>query len=45
MGRMRKKFDRNRIIAEYRAMIRDAWIAIIVGAIIMIIIFATGPHA
>jgi len=41
----RKKFDRNRIIAEYRAMVRDAWIAIIVGAIIMIVIFATGPHS
>ena len=45
MGRMRKKFDRNRIIAEYRAMIRDAWIAIILTAIALIVMHVTGPHA
>ena len=41
----RRKFDRNRIIAEYRAMIRDAWIAIIVTAIALIVMHVTGPHS
>ena len=41
----RKKFDRNRTLAEYRAMIRDAWIAIILTAIALIVMHVTGPHS